>query len=121
MARPLSVLLLCDDARGHATTLLEHIDAFGRYSRHDVRTYNPRGLARSRLLSLDEFDVVVVHYSLMVTSEAYLPRDFHRKLAAFDGLKVQYIQDDYSQVDRMAAVMRALGIDVLFTLHPQPG
>lgn len=117
--RRLSVLLLCDDHPSHATTLLEHIAAFQRFSRHDVKIFNPRGLRRCGVLDLDEFDVIVIHYSLIVISDHYLAPPFRKRLAEFHGLKVQYIQDDYRQVDEISAMIRNLGIDVLFTLVPE--
>src|SRR3954469_25672328 len=116
--RRLSVLLLADDQPSHATTLLEHIAAFRQFSKHRVYTFNPRGLPGVGALDLDEFDVVVIHYSLMVLSEHYLPRDLQEKIARFNGLKVQFIQDDYRQVDAISAAIRRLGVDVLFTLVP---
>lgn len=117
--RKARVLLLADDRRDHAATLLEHIHAIRTMSRHDVRLYNPRDSKRNRLLDLDEFDVVVVHYSLMILAESYLPADVQAALARFGGLKIQFIQDDYRQVEAMRAAMRTLGIDVLFTLVPE--
>jgi len=116
--RKLSILLLCDDDRRHANTLLEHIAAFGRYSAHDVRRFNPRALSRSWMLDLAEFDVVVIHYSLCIILDDYLASDFREKLRRFKGLKVQFIQDDYRWVDNITAMMRYVGIDVLFTLVP---
>lgn len=124
MKRPcperLSVLLLCDDFRGHANTVLDHISALIKYSEHIVRTFNPRGLSDSRCLDLSEFDVVVIHYSVFVISDHYLSPRFRDKLREFEGLKVQFIQDEYRRVDEMAAMMRFLGIHVLFTLLPSP-
>ena len=117
--RQARVLLLADDRRDHAATLLEHIDAIRTLSRHDVRVYNPRDTWRNRLLDLDEFDVVVVHYSLMILAESYLPADLRGALSRFGGLKIQFIQDDYRQVEAMRAAMRTLGIHVLFTLVPE--
>ena len=111
-----SVLLLCDDNPNHANTLLEHVDAIRRYSAHDVQTFNPRSLRRSRMLELGEFDVVVIHYSLCIVVDDYLAPDFREKLHAFKGLKVQFIQDDYRWINRMTDMMREIGIDVLFTL-----
>ncbi len=124
MKRPcperLSVLLLCDDFRGHANTVLDHISALMKYSEHVVRTFNPRGLSDSRCLDLSEFDVVVIHYSVFVISDHYLSPRFRDKLREFEGLKVQFIQDEHRRVDEMAAMMRFLGIHVLFTLLPSP-
>jgi hypothetical protein len=91
--RQARVLLLADDRRDHAATLLEHIHAIRTMSRHDVRLYNPRDIKRNRLLDLDEFDVVVVHYSLMILADSYLPPDVRAALSRFGGLKIQFIQD----------------------------
>lgn len=116
--RKLSILLLCDDDRQHANTLLEHIDAFRRYSAHDVRTFNPRWLTRSSMLDLAEFDVVVIHYSLCIIVEQYFAPEFREKLRRYKGLKIQFIQDDYRWVDSITAMMRYVGIHILFTLVP---
>jgi hypothetical protein len=114
----LSVLLLCDDDKSHASTLLEHIDAFRRYSAHDVRTFNPRFLRGSWTLDLREFDVVVIHYSLCIVVDNYLSPRFRTSLRDFQGLKVQFIQDDYRWVNRISDTMRDIGLNVLFTLVP---
>lgn len=115
----LSVLLLCDDDPDHASTLLEHIDSLRRLSRHRVRTLNPRGIRRFRFLDLGAFDVVIVHYSLFLLSDHYVPRELREKLRQFGGVKVQFVQDDYRRVDAMCEAMREIGIDVLFTLVPE--
>lgn len=117
-ARELSILVLCDDDRAHASNLLEHLHALQRYSRHRVRLYNARGVPHSRFLDLDEFDVVVVHYSLVVTSDNYVSPWLREKIRAFRGLKVQFLQDEYRWVDDVTAMMQWLGIDVLFSIVP---
>ncbi len=116
--RRLSVLLLCDDFKGHASTVLDHIGAFTRYSRHDVHLFNPRLVSDSTLLDLDVFDVVILHYSIFVISENYLSPRFREKVRRYGGLKVQFIQDEHRRVDQMTDMMRYLGIHVLFTLLP---
>jgi hypothetical protein len=110
----LSVLLLCDDRPSHAPNVLEHIAAFRRFSRHHVDLFNPHGLARSRFLRLDTYDVVVVHYTIVV----YLSEWFRERIAKFSGLKVLFIQDEYRQVDAMTARMRELGIHLLYSSVP---
>jgi hypothetical protein len=114
----LSVLLLADDSRAHAPNVLEHIRAFRRFSRHRVDTFNPRGLRRSRLLRLDDYDVVVVHYTLVVLSDDYLASWFRGQLATFGGLKVQFIQDEYRRVDAVVERIRELDVDLLFSSMP---
>lgn len=110
----LSILLLCDDRPSHAPNVLEHIRAFPRFSRHDVDLFNPRGLSRSRFLRLADYDVVVVHYTIV----PYLADWFCEQIADFDALKVQFMQDEYRQVDATTRSMRELGIDLLFSSIP---
>jgi hypothetical protein len=114
----ISVLLLCDDHHSHANTVLDHINAFLHLSRHTVYKYNPRNVSFNSLLSLKEFDVVVIHYSLPIVISNYISQDLRQKIHEFEGLKIQYIQDDYRQVDQYTTMMRYLGIRVLFTPYP---
>ncbi len=112
----LSVLLICDDHPGHANTVLDHIAALSVCSSHDVRIFNPCGMKQSRYLDLDEFDVVVLHYSLVIISDHYLSPSFQEQIRRFRGLKIQFLQDEYRWVDAITAKMRDLGIHILFTL-----
>lgn len=116
----LSVLLLCDDLPGNASTILDHIKAFGKYSRHQIKTFNPRGLNRIAALDLNEFDVVVIHYSLVVINRGYVSPDFRQKLRAFRGLKVQFLQDEHRWVDATTTAARDIGVHVLFTAASEP-
>jgi hypothetical protein len=114
----LSILLLCDDRPSHAPNVLEHIHAFQRFSRHRVDPFNPRGIDRSRFLRFDDYDVVVVHYTIPLHLPVYLSEWFRDRIAAFRGLKAQFIQDEYRRVDAATAQMRRLGIDLLFSSVP---
>jgi hypothetical protein len=114
----LSVLLLCDNDAGHPATTLEHIEALHRYPHHDVRIFNPRGVDSSKYLDLSEFDVVVLHYSLIIISDYYLAPHFREQIRRFEGLKILFIQDEYRWINKITAMIRHLGINVLFTLMP---
>ena len=116
---PLSILLLADDQKGHPNTIHDHIQSFGRYSRHDVTLFNPRNLERSRFLRLDRFDVVVLHYSIVAIWDGYLSPWFREALRAYDGLKIQFLQDEYRWVDEITAMTRSLEMDVLYSVVPK--
>jgi hypothetical protein len=118
--RQARILLLGDDRAGLANTVLDHIAAFRRFSRHQVRTFNTRAIKRSVALDLDDFDAVVIHYSMVLTSPQYFSPALLEQLRSYRGLKVQFIQDDYRWVDRTTAAARDVGIDVLFTVAPEP-
>src|SRR2546423_4907410 len=118
MSAPLSILLLADERPDHAANVLQHIAALRDLSGHQVKTFNPVGETRPRSLALDQFDVVVIHYSLLVIGESYLPAWLAADIAAFRGLKVQFIQDEYRSIDAITAKMRELGIGLLFSVVP---
>ena len=63
--------------------------------------------------------MIVIHYTIVVTLDAYLPFELAERIRRFEGLKVQFIQDEYRWVDEITARMRELGIDVLFTCVPE--
>ncbi|HZT90910.1 MAG TPA: hypothetical protein VFA05_02630 [Gaiellaceae bacterium] len=115
-AEPLAVLLLADDQKGNAGTVHEHIDALRRLSRHRVTVFNPRGISSPERLDLGAFDVVVIHYSLVLIWDDYVAPALREALAEYDGLKVQFIQDEYRWVEMMCAAQRAVGINVLLSV-----
>jgi hypothetical protein len=115
----LRVLLLCETLPGGASTIADHVGAFTEGSRHRVLRLNPRPGRHLHEIDLDAFDAVVLHYSLYTLLDSYLPRRFRERLRRFRGLKVQFIQDDYRQVDAFARLMADLGIDLLYTLVPE--
>jgi len=100
--------------------VLDHIGAFRQFSRHQVRIFNPKSVHRSLALDLDEFDVVVIHYSVVLSAEQFVSAELRDKLRRFRGLKIQFIQDDYRWVDRATEAARDAGIQVLFTVVPEP-
>jgi len=117
--RPLSILLFCDDDPNHASMILDHIEALVRLSRHELHVFNSVLHPGSAACDLNEFDVVVIHYSLFAASDVHLAPAFRRAIRDFRGLKIQLIQDDYRCVDALTREMRFMGIDVLFTLMPE--
>lgn len=116
--RPLSILVLCDDGAWNASNQLDHIRAFVKYSRHKVYTFNPCFLKNAPGLDLNEFDVVVIHWSIVINNSAYLSPELRRRIRDFEGLKIQFLQDDYRRVDEFSACMRDLRVNVLYTLVP---
>ncbi|MEP6892384.1 MAG: hypothetical protein ABI927_01270 [Gaiellaceae bacterium] len=114
----LSVLLLADDDPRHAETLKDHVAALRYESRHRVRVLDSRGKHDARDLDLEHVDVVVLHWSIVPHLESYLSTPWRAALAAFPGLKVQFIQDEYRWVDLATATMRELGVTLIYSVVP---
>jgi hypothetical protein len=118
--RSASILLLAGDPSGTANTVRDHIRSFPRYSRHHVRILDPRRLVRGRELDLEEFDVVVIHYTLFLPGKGTVAHWLRDQLREFGGLKVQFIQDEYRTVDQVTDAIRDVEIDILFSAVPEP-
>ncbi len=115
-ARPeQNILLLCADSARHIGTVGDHIDAFRRFSRHNVVALD--SVIASKLdIDLTNFDAIVFHYSIVISTPHYLPAAFIDKLAAFEGPKILFIQDEFRWVDRTTDTIKRLGISVIFTV-----
>jgi hypothetical protein len=114
------VLLLCDDRPSHADTILSHIAALSEATDHHVFKFNSRGWLAAEMIDVDEFDVIIVHYSIAINFETYLPKVVRDAVRRFTGLKVLFIQDEYRDVNRCVSSMIELGIHVIFTCVPEP-
>ena len=116
--KPLEILLLCDYREDIAATVREHIDSLTGRSRHRVRKVSILGDLPPRL-DLAHFDVVVVHYSLVLCHNSYVSAAARAALGKFRGLKAIFIQDEYRFIDATIAAMQETGINVLFTCVPE--
>jgi hypothetical protein len=113
----MEILLLCDYPRNGPATVRNHIDAIVGMSRHRVHS-----LAVLRQLpphlDLERFDAVVLHYSVFATGPTSLDAEALRRISAFGGIKLVFLQDEHRNIDERVAAMRELGADVLFTCVP---
>lgn len=112
--RPLRILLACNYDPANAATVCDHINAFPRYSRHDIHVLSKVGEIFDGL-DLANFDVVVIHYSLALALETYVGPRSRRALAAFRGAKAVFIQDEYRFVNATLEALEACGVDLVFT------
>jgi hypothetical protein len=112
--RPLRVLLACNYDPANAATVCDHINAFARYSRHDIHVLSKVGEIFADL-DLANFDAVVIHYSLALALESYVGPRSRRALADFKGAKAVFIQDEYRFVNATLDALEACGVDLVFT------
>jgi hypothetical protein len=115
---PLLVLLLCDFHRGSAGTIVDYIEALRGHSRHDVFLFDPVGVPRPAWLDLDRFDVILTHYSVSLLRDDHLDATWREAMARSPAMKAAIMQDEYRLVDVARAALRALDVELLFTLFP---
>lgn len=109
------VLFMCDYNVNSAPAVLDAINAFYKYSQHQVTILSNLGTL-PRQVEISDFDVVVIHYSLTLALDTYVSPQTRRQLAKFKGLKIVFIQDEYRFIDRTIDAMREIGVDLVFTV-----
>jgi hypothetical protein len=114
--KKLSILLLCDKYYNLASTVHDHIDAISN-SRHSVFVLDSRKKIPSAI-KLEYFDVVVIHYSLVMCSTNYIPKETSEKIRKFSGLKACFIQDEYRFINDTVNALKFLGMHLIFTCVP---
>lgn len=116
----LNLLLVYDDKSTHVRTIAEHIEAFQKYSRHNVVLMagtGPSGL-HGHDADLDHFDAIVLHYSVRVSLPDHLSAAVAEAIAAYDGPKLLFAQDEYENTEIARRWIERLGVDTLFTNVP---
>lgn len=118
----MKILLLCHYDPFNASMVTDHIDAFSKFSEHDVFVHKTLLSNQGSLeadLDLDLFDVIIVHYSIFIGIDAYLSQRSKKRLAAARGVKVVFLQDEYRFVQRSVEGIAAIKADVVFTCVPE--
>lgn len=113
----LRILVMCNYDPYNAATVCDHINSFYHYSKHNVFILSNIGEPPASF-SFDPFDVIVIHYSLFLAVDAYVPLTVRKRLASFRGVKMMFIQDEYRFVNRTIRAINECGIDVVFTCVP---
>ncbi len=112
--RRLRILLLADDAHP-ADAVRDHIRSIKQQSRHRVTVVNPIRYRKGWVVRSLDYDVVLIHYSICILFDYYLPTPVAAALVRFPGPKIQVIQDECRWIDRMTRRMVELGIDAVFS------
>jgi hypothetical protein len=112
--KPLRVLLLADD-RHPANVVSDHIDAFTLHSINNVEIVNPIHEECPENLSDSGFDAIIIHYSIYILSRYFLPSEWVNQITHFRGPKIQVIQDEYRNIDKMKIQMCTLRIHAVLS------
>lgn len=70
-------------------------------------------------LDLERFDVIVLHYTLVLASDSYVSAAARARIAQARALKVVFIQDEYRHVNATVDALRAVGTGLLMTCVPE--
>jgi hypothetical protein len=112
-----NVLILYDYESIHVNTIKEHLESFIQFSFHNINYVSATGFAEA-IESFNDYDVIVIHYSIRVNITNYLSPAYTKALKHFGGYKVLYIQDEYDTTEIARKWIRETGIHTVFTCVP---
>ena len=113
-------VLFLADVDHPANVVQDHINSIAYGSSCDVTVVNTRGVNEPEFDNIEEFDVVLVHYSIYLLSENYISREWQNKIAQFSGLKAVIHEDEYQFVNQFKHKFKELGIKVVFSCLDSP-
>ena len=106
------ICIIYDSESLHVDTIKEHLLSLYCLTGFEVYFLS----SRSRITSnFDEFDVVMVHYSVRLCYEGHLPATIKEKISEFNGLKCAFLQDEYDQTNVAIQSLLELGVTLVFT------
>jgi hypothetical protein len=114
----MDVLILWDDSKSVASTVISHVESIKNYSVNRVYLFDMFGDIPESL-DLNRFDAVVVHYSLVLCSKKYVSLSLLDRLRCYSGVKCVFIQDEYRHVNKTIEAMLYIGVDIIFTCVPK--
>lgn len=110
-------ILFLADTSHHTGAVKDHINAITAANEHfEWYVENPLKNKVLDKLDLNYFDAVGIHYSIKPYSNYYLSASLKTQIAAFKGVKFQFLQDEYQKVNLVQDYLAELGFDILFTL-----
>ncbi len=107
------VVLYCSRSNQTAA-ILEHLESFSRYSKHNILFVDAIGSAELEF-DLNSFDALVVHYSVRLSLSDHISPSFATGIAAYRGAKFLFIQDEYENTETARRWMDRFQFDVVFT------
>lgn len=115
----MNIGVLCQYTKNTAAAIHDHLEALTEGSRHNSFMLPLSGEKPLGAYELEFFDVLVIHYTLVMKDKVLLTPDQRVRIAQFPGVKAAFIQDEYRFVDETVAALAELNIDLLFTCVPE--
>lgn len=113
-----NVLILYDATQTYVKTTLEYLDSFQLFSKYNI-SYAAAVAQQQYYLEYENYDVIILHYSIRLSFDWHMPKAVAAKLAAFKGLKLAFVQDEYDHTEMIWHHIKTLGINILFTCVPE--
>lgn len=113
------IIVLYDPYSLHTMTVREHLNSLHIYWDAQV-DYCPAVDHAKIDFDFNNYDVVLIHYSVRVALGWHFSSHIEKKLASFNGILVHFAQDEYENTHYMHDFLRIHQPDLFFTCVPDP-
>lgn len=115
----MNVLILYNSTQTYTNTVYEHLLSLKEHSRHRIFFAHADPVSELNV-DLGCFDAVGIHFTIRLPFDQVSP-SVARALEAYSGLKFLFIQDEYDYPRRTWSWINRLGMQLVFTVVPEPG
>lgn len=115
----MNVLYLYNSTQTFTNTVFEHIACFAKYSANRS-FYCHQDQTTEFDLDLSRFDAIGIHFSIRLPFDQ-VSASTVKALSEYKGLKFLFIQDEYDGTHRAWHWIKALGLQLVFTVVPEKG
>lgn len=109
-------ILFLANTTHHTSAVKNHIKAITTGNNINWHIINPLTCKTIDKFDFSLFDAIGLHYSIKPYDHYYLTSGLKIKIAAFQGTKFLFLQDEYQKVNQVQDFLYSLGFHVLFTL-----
>ncbi len=110
-----AVLLYHNSIKKNANTIMEHVNAFKKYSILQPILINTE-FGSPALLFACKFDVIILHYSLFGSDNYCIDDWLEKYIIDSKSYKIAFFQDEYHFFPKRCTFIDRCNIDVLYTL-----
>jgi hypothetical protein len=112
--QPIRILVAYSMGSAHISTTRDYLMALKRHSKCDVSYVNVTHNGELDF-DLNEFDVVFHNYCARLCFENYVTPAYQQALAAFKGLKIMAVQDEYDRTYELRNAIARCGFDIVLS------
>ena len=113
-SHPLRVILLADDQH-LANVVQDHIRSIVQHSSHQVTVVNSRNVTAPDNVRPQDYDAVLIHYSIYVIADTYLSEAWCAFISRFHGPVAVIHEDEYQNINAFKRKFDALGVQAVFS------
>ena len=117
ISNKLNILIFYDDYACNTSTVIEHLESFKQYSRHNI--FYAIGTKEAICNQNINFaDVIIIHYSVRISLPQYISPYVVKEIRNFKGLKLLFLQDEYENTHQAHYWIKQLEVNKVFTCVP---